>query len=343
MRAAFFFKERQPDWNRCEALIKKVQSSGLRSLQDSEIRELAHLYQGITIDVSRARMYKLDPVLQDRLNQLAIAAHGILYRRKSRKKLPRLWQFLRYDYPVHFRKLWPYTILVTGIFFIGLLGAYVTTRLKPATAFYFVPGSLDIVDEKNVTEEDISERFRQMDRPPMAAGIITNNISVALNAFALGITAGVGTCYLLLYNSLMLGGFIGHFCNYNLGYELLSYLGPHGFLEIFAILVAAASGVRLGLSFALPGMLTRTSSLRKGAIDAVMLVLGTVPMFILAGLVEGFITPSYLPGLLKILLGVSLLLMTLAYLLCINRHPVEKPSEQVTGFDLDVAVDQLRG
>jgi len=318
MRAAFFFKQRQPDWERCEHLVSQAQAGGLRALKDVEIRELAHLYQNITIDVSRARMYKLDPALQDRLNHLAIAAHGLLYRRKTHKKMASLWHFFRYQYPFHFRKLWPYTSLATAIFLIGMLGAFVTTRLKPATAFYFVPGNLDVVDEKNVTEEDISERFRQMERPPMAAGIITNNISVALNAFALGISAGIGTCYLLLYNSLMLGGFIGHFCNHDLGYELMSYLGPHGFLEIFAILVAAAAGIRMGLSLALPGNLTRTSSLRKGAVDALLLVAGTIPMFIVAGLIEGFVTPSYLPGLFKIVLGISVLAITLAYLFLTN-------------------------
>lgn len=324
MRASFFVQQRQDAWNRCAQLIDQVQGSGLRSLRDEEIRELVHLYQQITIDVSQARMYKLDPLLQDRLNQLAIAAHGILYRRPSRRHRWGLWRFFRYEYPVHFRGLWPYTVLASVIFLIGLLGSYVTTRLQPSTAFYFVPGSLDVVDEQTVTEEDISERFRQMERPPMAAGIITNNISVAFNAFALGITAGIGTCWLLLYNSLMLGGFIGHFSNHDLAYELLSYLGPHGFLEIFAILLAAAAGIRLGLSFALPGNLTRTSSLRKGAIDAFLLVAGTVPMFLVAGLVEGFITPSYLPGQLKITLGLGLLAVTLGYLLLVNRRPAAR-------------------
>ena len=319
MRAAFFFKQRQSEWDRCRYLIQQAQNNGLRSLKDDEIHELAHLYQNITIDVSRARMYKLDPTLQDNINQLAISAHGLLYRRKSRKIMVSLWQFFRNQYPSHFRKLWPYTCLATVIFLIGMIGAFVTTRLKPATAFYFVPGNLDVIDKNSVTEEDISERFRQMKRPPMAAGIITNNISVALNAFALGISAGLGTCYLLLYNSLMLGGFIGHFCNNDLGYELLSYLGPHGFLEIFAILVASAAGIRLGLSLALPGNLTRTSSLRKGAIDALLLVLGTIPMFLVAGLIESFITPSYLPGIFKIILGFSVLLITLAYLFFVNR------------------------
>ena len=102
MRAAFFFKQRQSEWDRCRYLIQQAQNNGLRSLKDDEIHELAHLYQNITIDVSRARMYKLDPTLQDNINQLAISAHGLLYRRKSRKIMVSLWQFFRNQYPSHF-------------------------------------------------------------------------------------------------------------------------------------------------------------------------------------------------------------------------------------------------
>ena len=100
---------------------------------------------------------------------------------------------------------------------------------------------------------------------------MANNISVAFHAFALGISAGLGTCYVLLVNAMMLGGFAGHFANHGLSYPLWSFLAPHGVLEIFAILVSAAAGLRLGLSLAVPGRLTRRASLRIGAREAVLL------------------------------------------------------------------------
>jgi len=265
-------------------------------------------------------MVQADAGTQRRRNQLAITAHGLLYRRPSARSLPAVWRFFRRDYPRLFRRLWPYLALAVTIFLVGLLGAYTATRLVPSNAYLFVPVGLDVSNPGEVTSEDISARFRQMSNPPMAAAIVRNNISVAFNVFALGITAGIGTCYVLLANAMMLGGFAAHFTNHGLSYPLWSFLAPHGVLEIFAILVAAGAGLRLGFSLAVPGAHTRSASLRLGARDAVLLVLGTIPMFALAAFIEGFITPSYLPGNAKIILGLTVAALVIAYLLLVGRN-----------------------
>ena len=323
MTPARFLETRAGAWSRLEAIISKTSKRGLKALNDEELQELTRLYPAVAIDVARARMYNIDSLTQTRINQLAISAHGLLYRRKNVRYLQAVWKFFRRDYPELFCRLWPYTALVTAIFFISVLGAYVSTRLKPSNAYLFVPGRLDISDDgPEVSSRDISERFRQIPRPPMAAGIITNNIKVAFHAFAFGITAGIGTCYIIIFNSMMLGGFAGHFANHGLAYEFWSFILPHGALEIFAILVSAAAGLRLGLSFAMPGRLKRSAAFRVGARDAVLLVIGTIPMFIIAGLIEGFITPSYIPGFVKIILGLTVAFLTIIYLVLAGRCPL---------------------
>lgn len=320
MRPSRFLETRSHSWDRLEILISIASSRGLKALNDEELHELTRLYPSITVDVARARMYHLDQQTQERINQLAIAAHGLLYRRKSMRYLLAVWNFFRNVYPVLFRRLWVYILLAVILFSVGALGAYISTRMVPSNAYIFVPRNLDLTDkESGVSSKDISERFRKIPKPPMAAGIMTNNISVAFNAFALGITAGIGTCYVIIFNAMMLGGFAAHFANHGLTYEFWSFIIPHGVLEIFAILIAAAAGLRLGLSLAVPGKLKRSASLRVGAIDAVLLVLGTIPMFIIAGLIEGFITPSYAPNMLKILLGFAVALVVITYLLLAGR------------------------
>ncbi len=320
MRAARFLETRVNTWNRLESIVSKAASKGLKALNDKELHELTRLYPAVAIDVARARMYQIDPMTQQRINQLSISAHGLLYRRKNINYMRAIREFFYHGYPRLFRRLWPYLMLATVLFIISTLGAYVSTVLKPSNAYLYVPGRLDLTEqESGVTSKDISERFRQMPKPPMAAGIMVNNISVAFNAFALGITAGIGTCYILIFNSMMLGGFAGHFANYGLTYEFWSFIAPHGVLEIFAILISAAAGLKLGLSLAIPGKLTRAASLRAGAHDAVLLVLGTIPMFIVAGMIEAFITPTYLPGFIKIWIGVCAALLTIAYLLLAGR------------------------
>lgn len=321
MTAAQFLETRGPAWDRFESLLRKTQRRGLSALHDEEIHELVRTYPAVVVDVGRARMYKLSPEIQSRINQLAIAAHGLLYRKPPAGSWEAVGRFFVQDYPRLFRRLWPYMTLATTIFLVAGLGAFVTTQIRPATAYLFVPGSLDLPDGRiEVTADDIAERFRQMPSPPMAAGIITNNIAVAFNAFALGITAGIGTCYVVLFNAMMVGGISGHFVNHGLTFEFLSFIAPHGCLEILTILIAAAAGLRLGMALILPGSLTRRASLRAGAREAVLLVLGTVPMFVVAGLIEGFITPSYLPGGLKIALGLAVAVAVCAYLLLGGRR-----------------------
>ena len=265
MTPAHFLETRQETWKRLDTLIAKAGKTGLRSLTGQELHELTRLYPAVAVDVARARMYGVDAATQRRVNTLAIAAHGLLYRHRSTRSLPAVWRFFRWDYPRLFRRLWPYMTLAVAIFIIGALGAYTTTRLVPSNAYLFVPQGLDVSNDREVTSEDISERFRRMPNSLMAAGITANNISVAFKAFAFGLTAGIGTCYVVLMNALMLGAFAAHFANHGLSYPLWSFLAPHGVLEIFAILVAAAAGLRLGLSLAIPGPLKRSASLRLGA------------------------------------------------------------------------------
>lgn len=323
MTPALFLQTRSTTWTALEQLVDQAQRRGIKALDERQLHRLTRAYPAVVVDVARARMYDLDPHTLKRINQLAINAYGLLYRRKARRPIQAVWLFFRRDYPQLFRRLWPYVILAFMLFGIGSLGAYVSTRLRPSHAYLFVPGDMDMSDmEPGVSAADISERFRQIPNAPMATGIMTNNIRVAFVAFAFGISAGIGTCYVLFMNAMMLGGFAGHFANHGLLFDLWCFLAPHGVLEIFAILVSGAAGLRLGLSLAIPGDLKRSASLRQGAKEAVLLVLGTIPMFVVAGLIEGFITPSYLPGPFKIILGFVAGGVTVAYLLMVGKGPV---------------------
>jgi uncharacterized membrane protein SpoIIM required for sporulation len=314
-------ESRVKDWERLEALLRKAGKTGVTSLNDSELHELVRLYPAVAVDVARARMYGLDERTQRRINQLAIAAHGLLYRRPGRRSFAAVGRFLSTDYPRLFRRLWPYVATAVTIFVIGLLGAFVAARLRPAAVHAFVPGVVDLPQTSpGITVDDIRERFRRMPNAPLATGVMTNNVRVAFNAFALGITAGVGTCFILLVNALMLGGMMALFTNYGLGGEFILCIMPHGILEIMAVLIASAAGLRLGLSLAIPGRLTRGASLRAGGREALLLVLGTIPMFIVAGTIEGFVTPSYLPDVVKAAVGAVAATMAVLYLLLAGRR-----------------------
>lgn len=319
MKAARFLETREPAWEQLDVLLKAAGRKGAAGLTDEQLHQLTRLYPAVAVDVARARMLSMDAQTQARINRLAIAAHGMLYRRRHVRPLKAIYRFFMRDYPRLFRRLSAYTLLAAGVLMVGAVAAYVSVRVDPATAELFVPQGLDIYDSEHVTAEDVSERYRIAPKGIMTGFITTNNIQVSFFAFALGITGGIGTCWVMLVNGMMLGGFIGHFANHDLTYEVCSFLIPHGALEIFAIVVSAGAGLRLGLSLAIPGGQTRLASLKGGARDAVLLLMGTIPMFVVAGCVESFVTPSYLPGSVKIVVGLLMLTATLAYLLGVGR------------------------
>ncbi len=333
MNVATFLESRTPAWDRLQVLVTRAARRGVRALNEGELHELTRLYPGVAVDAARARMLKVDPATQRRINQLAIAAHGLLYRRPRVRVWPVVWGFLARGYPRLFRRMWPYLAVSFCLFLAAGIGAYASVQMRPSTAYLLVPGQIDMPDGRpGLSAEDVSERFRHMPHPPMAAGIMANNVSVAFRAFAYGITAGVGTCLLVFANAVMLGALASHFANHGLSYPFWSFITPHGALEIMAILIAAAAGLRLGLSLVIPGGLTRGASLRTGAREAVLLVLGTVPMFVIAGTIEGFVTPSYLSGALKIALGLTVAGAVLAFLLTAGRATEEDKARAATDF-----------
>ena len=319
MTPAVFLEKRKPIWDRVEELLIIAGKKGAKALSHKELQELTRLYPTIAVDVSKVKMYKLDAITMARVNDLAIRAHGMLYHRKKEKGGNGVVKFLIRDYPRLFRANLYYLLFALLLFCIPMISTYSIVRINPETAYTFMPNGLDVENSERVSAEDVSERYRQMSGSFMSASITTNNIRVALVAFALGISFCLGTCYILLSNSIMLGCFIGHFTNHGLSTELWHFLSPHGLLEIFAIIVAGASGLKLGMSILIPGELTRRDSIKKGALESVSYLLGTIPMFIVAGFIESYITPAYISGNVKILIGFAALGSFLAYLFFVGK------------------------
>ncbi len=123
--------------------------------------------------------------------------------------------------------------------------------------------------------------------------LMSNNIQVALKAFALGVTLGLGTLYVLIMNGLMLGGFLGIGAHYGRLADLLAVVSPHGAIEIPAILIAAGAGLMMGYALINPGDRFRGDAFRIAAVKAVKLAVGTVPIFVVAALIEGLLSPQH--------------------------------------------------
>jgi uncharacterized membrane protein SpoIIM required for sporulation len=157
-------------------------------------------------------------------------------------------------------------------------------------------------------------------KPLASSAIMTNNMSVSFTTFAFGITAGLGTIYMMAFNGLLIG-VIGMACALSgMSLQLWSFVAPHGVLELPAIFIAGAAGFRIAQGLLFPGLLPRRESLARAGLEAVKLILGTIPILIIGGLIEAFVSPTGLPVPLKFSLAGALFALLGAYLFGFSRE-----------------------
>jgi uncharacterized membrane protein SpoIIM required for sporulation len=309
MISVSWIKKRQAYWEKLESLLTRVKKQGLHTLSRSELRELGLLYRQTATDLSAVRG-DASSVQQSRyLNQLLGRAHNAIYS-GQKKTVGGIWQFYRREYPRIFRRYLPYTAAATAIFFLGALAGTFFTLSDPDYMRQFLPPSIVTSIERHEmwTHSIVSIK------PQASSAIMTNNISVSFMTFAAGITAGIGTIYMLFFNGMMLG-VIGVACaNYQMSGALWSFVLPHGVVELPAIFIAGGAGLRLAQALMFPGVLSRRDSIATGGTDAVRLLVGVIPMLIVAGTIEAFFSPSGTPAYLKFLAAIALFMLLIAYL-----------------------------
>jgi uncharacterized membrane protein SpoIIM required for sporulation len=285
-----------------------VRRNRLSHLSRDEVRELARLYRRTAADLAIARQEVRDPLLVNYLNGLVGRAHGAIYRNES-SGFRVVLDFFRYDFPATFRATFKYTLaafLLTMLF--AAIGALATSADEGFSEFV-TPGIRDeIVAHRNWTEK-INEA-----NPVHSALIQQNNITVSAMAFGGGMLFGLGTFYILMFNGLMLGEIVLLAVRYEF-HEILIFMAGHGVLELTAIFIAGGAGFMLASALIAPGDLTRLDALLVKGRQAVVLMLGCAIMLVVAGLIEGFISPAKIPWQFKIAVSaISGTLMVLYFL-----------------------------
>jgi uncharacterized membrane protein SpoIIM required for sporulation len=151
-------------------------------------------------------------------------------------------------------------------------------------------------------------------KPLAASSIMTNNLSVSFATFALGITAGIGTVWMIVVNGMLIGVIGAATWQAGMALQLWSFVAPHGILELPAIFIAGGAGLEIARGMLFPGLLPRRESLARTGGRAARLVLGIVPMLVVAGIIEGFVSPSGIAAPLKFLLAAVLFAALATYL-----------------------------
>ena len=251
--------------------------------------ELAARFVALTDDLAYARTFYPDSPITKDLNDLAGRFHQKLYRTR-RESAGRFWRFWRTELPLvvarHHRTL----AFALGFFlFCALLGALSAALDDTFVRLVMGDGYVNMT-LANIKKGDPMAVYKHSDEAPMFLYITFNNVTVALRTFAAGVVAGLGTAFVLFQNGVMLGAFQYFFYQHGVLLPSLLTIWIHGTLEISAIVLAGGAGFVLGRGLLLPGTLPRGVSFRAGAREGMKLALGIVPVLVVAGFLEGFVT-----------------------------------------------------
>jgi uncharacterized membrane protein SpoIIM required for sporulation len=310
MNLEAFLSEGTPVWDELELLIDRAGRRPERLGVDG-VLELGHLYRAAVADLALARRsFPGDPVLE-RLEPLALRARQAIYGERTRRGSLR--EFFARDY-------WRDVRAERRLLAIALLAMFAPTFLAAAWAVHDPGAAIGLVPGAYRAAADPQVRHLAgglSTQGAFASSIYTHNIAVTFLTFAGGLLMGVGTLYLLAYNGLLLGTLAGLTIQAGTFSVFVRYIVPHGLLELSCISIAGVAGLRLARALIDPGLRPRGEALRADARGAVLMVLGTAPWLVLAGLTEGFITPRALP--LGAALGVGLTLASLFWGLVLTR------------------------
>jgi len=308
-----FVATHQPLWDRLGVLSRRA-GSGLGKLHAAEIDELVRLYQRTSTHLSYARTYYRDPALIARLTGLVATAGAVVYGTRPRS-LRSVGRFFTTTFPAatwHYRRF----VVVSAILFFGPMFA-VTAWLanSPRAVDAVGPAAL----REAYLEDDFEAYYSSRPATEFAAQVTTNNIQVGFLAFASGVLFCVPTAALLAFNGANVGLAGGLFTAAGQAGKFYGLILPHGFLELTAVVVAGASGLALGWALIDPGDRSRKDALGEEGRRAVVMVLGLVLTFVVAGLIEGFVTGSPMPTWVRVGIGALVEVAFVLYVVVLGR------------------------
>ncbi len=293
----------ESDWRRLEQLLDHAEK-----LPAKELHEMGFLYRSVLNDLNRIRSTPGYSHLEPYLNNLTLRCHAHVYAQPP-LKWRNIADFLLLEFPQAFRRHARLIGLAFLLFVAGSALAFWTLQVHPEMETTFMPESV-ISDLKHgiLWMEDRSAA------PSEATFLMSNNIRVAFNAYVGGIFFGVGTLLAMFYNGLYaFGGPLGVCALHGMAPKLLKFVYAHSVIELTTIFIAGGAGMLVGLALIFPGDLPRWTALRLRAKESLVLVLGCVPLLIIAGLIEGLVSmnPAVPTHIRLIIAGLSALMLTL--------------------------------
>jgi uncharacterized membrane protein SpoIIM required for sporulation len=286
MNVKQFVKMHREEWKQLEQLVTTM-GKRRNTISGATITQYHRLYQKAAQNLSYSQTYFPNDEVTHYLNGLVSKSHNLLYRDQVSS-----FKQIRHFFSTKFIGLlveqWQFVLVAMILFTIGGLGSFLSVVNEPQHIYSILPAEM----AQGVDPEQLGSGDAAVDSALMSTSIMTNNIKVAILAFAGGITFGLLTVYLLIYNGIIVGALAGLFWHHGKSFDFWAYIVPHGLIELTAIFIAGGAGLLMGYKLFVPGQYSRAYQLKEQAKRSVQLLLGTIPLFVIAGVIEGFITPA---------------------------------------------------
>jgi uncharacterized membrane protein SpoIIM required for sporulation len=315
---ATFVERRSAAWSQLDALLTRAGRRGLRRLQPEDVEHIGQLYRAVTSDLAYATGRGYDARLTGYLNRLVARAHAYVYSGAATTGWQRIARFYTQSFPREFRRSFAYIAICTAITVTAAVVAYVLVRAHPGDAYAILPDQL-IPAQIRKSLHDSNFAFDPSTSPAVASAIITNNIRVAVLAFAGCVTLGLLTLWIILFNGLMLGGVGALFANAGFGADFWATVAPHGVIELTAIQIAGGAGLLISAGILAPGRMRRRDAIAAAARRAGVLIAGVASMLLVAGTIEGFFSPQRLSAPDRIAVGAFTAVVLTLYFAFVGR------------------------
>lgn len=307
MRESVFIRQNLDNW--------AAWQRDLRSADAISPDTLASTYRALACDLAYAQTHYPRSRVTTFLNDLTLAYHVRLYRR-----CPSTWHKVRTfwtrDIPLALAASRRELVAALLVFLIGVGIGFISQQGDENFARLVMGDNYINMTISNIEAGEPMAVYDGEREDEMFLDITINNIFVALRCFACGILTLFGTGIMLLDNAIMLGAFQTFFVQQDLLRESMLAVWLHGTLEISAIIVAGAAGIALGTGWLYPGNMRRIDAFKAGALRGVKVVLATVPMFVVAGFIEGFFTRhTHWPDALRLSIIILSALLVVLYII----------------------------
>jgi len=302
-----------------------------------QVLTLASLYRRATADLARAQRDWPDEPVQRYLNGLVARGHGVVYRRGGDVR-KRLRTFYMETLPQTYRGAWRYIVASAALLFVPALVSFFVVLANPDAAYGIA--SPDLINQ--VHHHQLWTHIPPDQRVAEGGAIMTNNIGVVFLAFAFGVIFGLPVIWVMITNGISLGGLFGLTAAYGIAGGLFEFVIAHGVIELSVVVAIGGGGLLMGWALVSPANQRRGDALVIAARRAFTLVLGLAPLLVVAGTIEGNISPSDVPFGAKLLIGLSTGALLYSYLLLVGRPRRRRAADMTRAGLAPSAPDNVR-